>query len=104
MHEAREPSRSAPDSVYCISVIPTVCTTMLIPDDERECVFLSCRYGDLDEIQQFVREHGNDSLTDLRDENGNCVLHMCCANGHPGKQRAIPPLARSRLPYFEGRL
>lgn len=54
-------------------------------EDEREDVILASRYGDLEDIRQFVDTFGVSALAEARDENGNSVLHMCCANGHEGK-------------------
>lgn len=54
--------------------------------DDKDDLLLACRYGDLEDVQTFVNNHGSSSLADLRDENGNCVLHMICANGHVGEQ------------------
>ncbi|KAL4249248.1 Ankyrin repeat-containing domain superfamily protein [Abortiporus biennis] len=57
--------------------------SMPIPtDDDKDELLLSCRYGDLEDIKQFVEKFGSHSLNDIRDENGNCVLHMVCGNGH----------------------
>ncbi len=53
-------------------------------DEEKQDVFLSCRYGDLEDIEQFVAKFGSDSLNDIRDDRGNTVLHMVSANGHIG--------------------
>lgn len=53
--------------------------------DDKDDLLLACRYGDLEDVQSFVKEHGASSLTDIRDENGNCILHMICANGHLGE-------------------
>jgi len=52
--------------------------------DDKEELLLSCRYGELDEVKQFVGKYGAESLADIRDENGNTVLHMSCGNGHEG--------------------
>ena len=52
--------------------------------DDKQDLLLSCRYGELDEVQRFVGTHGANSLGDARDENGNTVLHMACGNGHEG--------------------
>lgn len=54
--------------------------------EELEELLLSCRYGDLEEIQQFVTKFGPEHLSDVRDENGNTILHMVCGNGHTGEQ------------------
>jgi hypothetical protein len=57
----------------------------MIPEGEKDDIFLACRYGDLDEIEQYVRRWGKEIFSDLRDDNGNCVLHMVSANGHVGE-------------------
>ncbi|KAF9463549.1 cytoplasmic protein [Collybia nuda] len=51
-------------------------------DVDTENLLLSCRYGDLDDVQEFVKEFGAQPLAETRDENENCVLHMICGNGH----------------------
>ena len=62
-------------------------TSSRIPtEEEQEDAILSCRYGDLDDVRQFVDTFGVSALAAARDENGNSVLHMCCANGHEGEQ------------------
>lgn len=53
-------------------------------EEEKDDVFLACRYGDVEDIEQFVSKFGPDPLNDIRDERGNSVLHMVCANGHKG--------------------
>ncbi|GJJ08258.1 hypothetical protein Clacol_002468 [Clathrus columnatus] len=50
--------------------------------EDKEELLLSCRYGDIEEVQQFVVKFGAESLEGARDENGNTALHMVCANGH----------------------
>lgn len=61
-------------------------TTVRVPSvDDNDELLLSCRYGDIEEIQQFVEQFGSDSLSTVRDDNGNCVLHMVCGNGHTGE-------------------
>lgn len=59
-------------------------------EEDKEELLLSCRYGDLEDIQTFVNKFGPDPLNDVRDESGNCVLHMVAANGHTGMS---PPLS-----------
>ncbi|KAI0343626.1 cytoplasmic protein [Trametopsis cervina] len=51
-------------------------------NEEKEDVLLACRYGDVEDIEQFVAKFGPDPLNDIRDDRGNTVLHMVCANGH----------------------
>jgi hypothetical protein len=52
--------------------------------EQIEDVFLSCRYGELDEVKEFVAAHGWAPLVEARDERGNTALHMCSGNGHLG--------------------
>lgn len=52
--------------------------------EELEDLLLSCRYGDIEDVQAFVKEYGSESLVTARDDRGNTVLHMCCGNGHAG--------------------
>jgi hypothetical protein len=59
-----------------------------IPEDLEE-VLLNCRYGELEELQQFVTRFGKESLEKARDEDGNGVLHMVCGNGHLGELSSI---------------
>ncbi|KAF7980143.1 hypothetical protein HWV62_39587 [Athelia sp. TMB] len=56
--------------------------TILPTEEEKEEILLSCRYGDLEDIQAFVSKYGPQPLSDLRDEHGNTILHMICGNGH----------------------
>ncbi|THG94921.1 hypothetical protein EW026_g6639 [Hermanssonia centrifuga] len=57
--------------------------SLAIPsDDEKDDLLLACRYGDLEDIEQFVNKFGPDAINDIRDHSGNTVLHMVCANGH----------------------
>lgn len=52
--------------------------------DELDDIILSARYGELDEIEQFVAKYGINSVADAVDERGNGCLHMAAANGHIG--------------------
>ena len=52
--------------------------------DELEDLMLSCRYGDLEDVQAFVDRFGWTPLDEVRDESGNTILHMICGNGHLG--------------------
>ncbi|KAF8525797.1 ankyrin repeat-containing domain protein [Hysterangium stoloniferum] len=51
-------------------------------EDDKDELLLSCRYGELDEVKQFVEKYGSQPLQDIRDQNGNTILHMTCGNGH----------------------
>lgn len=51
-------------------------------DDEKEDVLFSCRYGELEEVQDFVSKFGSEILASIQDDNGNNVLHMASGNGH----------------------
>ncbi|KAG1740847.1 cytoplasmic protein [Suillus paluster] len=65
---------------------------MLPTDDDKENLLLSCRYDDLDEIQDFVTKFGPEALSSVRDDNGNTVLHMTCGNGHIDVLNYLLPL------------
>ena len=60
--------------------------------EELEDIILSARYGELEEIQEFVKRYGNDSIASARDERGNTCLHMAAANGHAGADGFISVL------------
>ena len=53
-------------------------------DEDKDQLLDSCRYGDLDEVQDFVKQFGQEPLADVRDANDNSILHMVCGNGHLG--------------------
>ena len=57
-------------------------------DDEKEDILLSARYGELEDVQQFLDLFGPEALAGIRDENGNTVLHMVCGNGHTGETQS----------------
>lgn len=59
--------------------------------DELEDIILSARYGELEEIQEFVKKFGIEPLSQTRDDRGNGCLHMAAANGHKGAHMPIPP-------------
>ncbi|KIJ66123.1 hypothetical protein HYDPIDRAFT_87584 [Hydnomerulius pinastri MD-312] len=50
--------------------------------DEQDELLLCCRYGDLQDVQDFTAGFGAEAVADMQDENGNTVLHMTCGNGH----------------------
>ncbi|KAJ3534407.1 hypothetical protein NMY22_g6940 [Coprinellus aureogranulatus] len=54
-----------------------------IAEDDQNELLLSCRYGDLEDIQAFVDRHGASSLASIRDPNQNTVLHMNSAGSTP---------------------
>ena len=51
-------------------------------EDDLEDIILSARYGELNELKQFIIEFGIDALADAKDGRGNGCLHMAAANGH----------------------
>lgn len=53
-------------------------------EEDKQELLLSCRYGELDEVRQFVDKFGSHALADVRDDHGNSILHMTCGNGHEG--------------------
>ncbi|OCF43847.1 cytoplasmic protein [Kwoniella heveanensis CBS 569] len=65
--------------------------------EEVEEVLLSARYGELDEIKEFVDKFGAESLGPAKDERGNTVLHMCCGNGHLDVLDYLIPLVPKEL-------
>ncbi|KAG6918879.1 hypothetical protein DXG01_010943 [Tephrocybe rancida] len=44
--------------------------------DDNDDVLLAGRYGNLDDIRDYVTAHGSEPLATIRDENENCILHM----------------------------
>lgn len=64
------------------------------PEDVEE-LLLICRYGELDELKQFIKAFGEAPLEKARDEDGNGILHMVCGNGHIGE----PPFQLNRLRF-----
>ncbi|KAI0364955.1 ankyrin, partial [Pilatotrama ljubarskyi] len=60
--------------------------------EDLEEILLSCRYGDLEDIQQFVDKFGSDALATARDDNGNTILHMVAGNGHTDALDYLLPL------------
>ncbi|KAG8907061.1 hypothetical protein FRB99_005438 [Tulasnella sp. 403] len=65
--------------------------------DDLEELLLSCRYGELDEVREFVDTFGKEHLSSVRDENGNTVLHMTCGNGHTALLEYLLPLVPPEL-------
>ncbi|KAI0350604.1 ankyrin [Trametes cingulata] len=67
--------------------------SLAVPTQEDfEELLLSCRYGDLEDIQGFVDKFGQDALATAHDDNGNTVLHMVAANGHTDALDYLLPL------------
>ncbi|KIK60767.1 hypothetical protein GYMLUDRAFT_137477, partial [Collybiopsis luxurians FD-317 M1] len=72
--------------------------SMPVPsEEEKEDVFLSCRYGDLEEVQEYVSKFGTESLSEIRDANNNSVLHMISGNGHADLLKFLLPLISPSL-------
>ncbi|KAG6330663.1 hypothetical protein ID866_8425 [Astraeus odoratus] len=65
--------------------------------DDLEDLLLSCRYGDLQDVQDFVARHSAVPLGDAQDDRGNTVLHMACGNGHADLLEYLLPLVPSSL-------
>ncbi|KAI5116040.1 hypothetical protein M0805_004978 [Coniferiporia weirii] len=74
------PPQSATSTVTAPATAPSALPGPTV--EEQEDVLLACRYGDLDDVRQFVETYGIDALAAVRDDNGNTVLHMTCGNGH----------------------
>ncbi|KAF9222400.1 cytoplasmic protein [Gyrodon lividus] len=60
--------------------------------DEEEDLLLSCRYGDLQDVKDFITKFGAEAASDVQDENGNTAIHMTCANGHTDVLEYLLPL------------
>ncbi|EJD47015.1 ankyrin [Auricularia subglabra TFB-10046 SS5] len=65
--------------------------------DELENVLEACRYGELDELKDFVNKFGPQPLGETRDANGNTVLHMAAANGHTEILDVLLPIVPASL-------
>ncbi|KAG8694587.1 hypothetical protein FRC09_009752 [Ceratobasidium sp. 395] len=66
-------------------------------NDDYEDLLLSCRFGDTDDVRTFVEKFGAEAVASARDENGNTVLHMTCANGHEDILTYLLPLLPSSI-------
>lgn len=64
-------------------------------DNDNEELLLSCRYGDLGDVKQFVDTFGPAPLSVVRDDNGNSILHMVAGNGQNGELPPTEPGPRS---------
>jgi len=53
-------------------------------DDDKEELLLSCRFGDLPDVQQFLStfDPAPSVLDAIQDDNANTLIHMAAANGH----------------------
>ncbi|KAJ7099327.1 ankyrin repeat-containing domain protein [Mycena belliarum] len=65
--------------------------------DEKDDFLLSCRYGDLDDVKQFVAQFGTAAAAEATDDNGNTALHMLCGNGHADLLDFLLPLVPASL-------
>lgn len=57
--------------------------------EDTEDLLLSCRFGDLPDIQHFTATFPTHTLDDVHDDNGNSVLHMAAGNGHTREHRSF---------------
>ena len=57
--------------------------------EDVEEFLLSCRYGELEEVQVFAELYGWPAVISARDERGNTALHMVCGNGHLGELNRV---------------
>lgn len=62
----------------------------MLSAEDREDLLLACRYGDLEDVEAFVKQHGQASLSGIADDNGNTIIHMVAANGHIGTSTNDP--------------
>jgi ankyrin repeat protein len=73
---------------------------MSLPDDVKEGILLACRYGELEDVQAFVEKHGQGSIPEISDENGNTILHMASANGHAGEQLSTTVYLHLKIGFY----
>ncbi|KAG5351358.1 hypothetical protein C0989_006874 [Termitomyces sp. Mn162] len=65
--------------------------------EDNDDLLLASRYGDLDDVREYVKNHGSEPLATIRDENENTILHMVCGNGHLDVLEYLLPLVPSSL-------
>ncbi|KAJ3752481.1 ankyrin repeat-containing domain protein [Lentinula raphanica] len=65
--------------------------------EDKDELFLSCRYGDLEDVQEYIQKFGPESLSEIRDDNGNTILHMISGNGHTDLLKHLLPLVSPSL-------
>ncbi|KAG5642210.1 hypothetical protein DXG03_003402 [Asterophora parasitica] len=70
---------------------------MALTDEDKDEILLAGRYGDLEDIREFVSKFGAEPLAEIRDENDNSVLHMVCGNGHLDVLEYLLPLVPPTL-------
>ncbi|KAL1413376.1 ankyrin repeat-containing protein [Vanrija albida] len=59
--------------------------------EELDELLLSCRYGEVEEVEEFAAKHGWDAIAAAKDERGNTVLHMTSGNGHLDVLKVLLP-------------
>ncbi|KAK0190978.1 ankyrin repeat-containing domain protein [Armillaria mellea] len=64
---------------------------------DKDELLLSCRYGDIEDVQLFADKYGAETLSGIRDDNGNTVLHMICGNGHADLLDYLLPIIPTSL-------
>ncbi|KAJ4471504.1 hypothetical protein J3R30DRAFT_3660224 [Lentinula aciculospora] len=65
--------------------------------EDKEEIFISCRYGDIEDVQEYVQKFGAETLSEIRDDNGNTILHMISGNGHTDLLIYLLPLISPSL-------
>ena len=102
----RAPARSRRSSfslsLHCAPHTHKIIMSLATPTpDDLDELLLSCRYGDTEDIQQFIDRFGPDALATAHDDAGNTVLHMVAGNGHTGMSpcRTSPALPASASPH-----
>ncbi|TFK64003.1 ankyrin [Pluteus cervinus] len=66
-------------------------------EEDNEDLLLSCRYGDIDSVTEYLASFGPSSLPSIHDESGNTILHMIAANGHHDILTLLLPLIPATL-------
>ncbi|KAJ3929928.1 MAG: hypothetical protein NXY57DRAFT_1014535 [Lentinula lateritia] len=64
----------------------------MVASEDKDEILLSCRYGELEDVQGYVEKFGAESLAQIRDDNGNTILHMISGNGHTDLLKYLLPL------------
>lgn len=67
------------------NLVPMSSTSFPTPSQEEvQELLLCCRFGDFEDVQEFVSKYGPEPLNTARDDRGNTTIHMASANGHLG--------------------
>lgn len=54
--------------------------TIVISEEDVHMIFSKVRHNRIDEVHRIIGEEGVESLTDITDDKGNSLLHICTQN------------------------